>query len=234
MDRAQNPNLEILKLAVKRLGNLSDEMVFIGGCAVGLLITDKAAPPIRITRDVDAIVQIATKSEYYKLSNKLRERGFHEDTSEGAPLCRWVAESVILDVMPTDSTILGFGNQWYKAAMANSVEVELEPDLKIKIVSSPYFLITKLEAFNGRGNGDYLLSHDIEDVIAVLDGRPEIAADVASAPTKLIKELSERFDDLLNNLRFVESVAGHLPSDQASQARVPALLKLMKSIVDCL
>ena len=31
-------------LAVEQLGELVDEMVFLGGCATGLLITDPAAP----------------------------------------------------------------------------------------------------------------------------------------------------------------------------------------------
>ena len=37
-----DPNLEILKLAVDQLGELVDEMVFLGGCATGLLVTDPA------------------------------------------------------------------------------------------------------------------------------------------------------------------------------------------------
>lgn len=56
MHRAQNPNLAILEAAVQRLGALAEEMVFLGGCATGLLLTDAAAPPIRATKDVDAIV----------------------------------------------------------------------------------------------------------------------------------------------------------------------------------
>lgn len=87
MVKAQNPNIELLLLAVSQLGDLVDEMVFIGGCATGLLITDAAAPPIRATKDVDAIVQVTTKADYYKLSERLRVQGFVEDTSDGAPLC---------------------------------------------------------------------------------------------------------------------------------------------------
>lgn len=113
MERKQNPNLEILMLAVDLLGELADEMVFLGGCATGLLITDKAAPPIRVTRDVDVIVQVASLAEYHRLSSKLRTKRFKEDISQGAPICRWTADNVVLDVMPTDSEILGFGNQWY-------------------------------------------------------------------------------------------------------------------------
>jgi hypothetical protein len=43
MQRQNNPNLMILELAVNSLGTLANDMVFIGGCATGLLITDLVA-----------------------------------------------------------------------------------------------------------------------------------------------------------------------------------------------
>ena len=58
MSRQQNPNLEIMQLAVEQLGELVNEMVFLGGCATGLLITDPAAPSIRVTRDVDLLYKL--------------------------------------------------------------------------------------------------------------------------------------------------------------------------------
>ena len=167
MASVQNPNLQILTLAVNQLGELADEMVFLGGCATGLLISDPAAPPIRVTRDVDAIVQILTLAEYYKLSKKLKDRSFMEDTSESAPICRWTSGEIILDVMPTDQKILGFGNVWYQKVIEHSILFELPDARTIRIVSPPYFLITKLEAFEGRGKGDYMLSHDMEDIVTV-------------------------------------------------------------------
>jgi hypothetical protein len=95
MARQQNPNLDLLMLAVDRLGDLADEMVFLGGCATGLLITDSAAPPIRVTKDVDAIVQVVSPNDYHRLSKKLRAKGYAEDMSNGAPICRWTAENNI-------------------------------------------------------------------------------------------------------------------------------------------
>lgn len=226
----ENPNLEILMLAVNQLSELVDEMVFIGGCATGLLITDTAAPPIRVTKDVDAIVQVTSLSDYHQLSEKLRKKGFQEDTSDGAPICRWITEAVILDVMPTDSKILGFGNQWYATATRNAECIQLPSGKSIKMVSAPYFLITKLEAFDGRGAGDYLMSHDIEDIIAVLDGRPEIVNEVKRAETELVSELTERFKKLLQNRQFVDAVSGHMPTDTTSQSRVPMILETIKQL----
>jgi len=230
MARSQNPNILILTLAVDKLGELADEMVFLGGCATGLLITDPAAPPIRVTKDVDAIVQVVSRADYYRLSDKLRAKGFKEDISDDAPICRWVSDQVILDVMPTDIQILGFGNRWYVPAVEHAVNIQLPSGKTIRMVSTPYFLITKLEAFDGRGRGDYLGSHDIEDLIAVLDGRPSIVDEVELAESKLVKELSDRFKGLLQDNRFIESVSGHLLPDVTSPVRTGVVLDVMKRI----
>ena len=217
-------------LAVEQLGDLANEMVFLGGCATGLLITDPAAPAIRVTRDVDAIVEVASRSEYYSLSEKLRILGFKEDTSDGAPLCRWLADSVILDVMPTDAGILGFGNQWFASAMEHSRNIELSDGMKIRIVSAPYFLMTKLEAFEGRGNGDYLMSRDIEDIVAVLDGRPEIRNELRQADPVLAQAIAERCSALLKEARFIDALPGHMPAGESSSGRVSMLLDTVRAI----
>ena len=52
-----DPNLAMLERIAEALGPLRHRMVFLGGCATGLLITDPAAAPIRATRDVDVIVE---------------------------------------------------------------------------------------------------------------------------------------------------------------------------------
>jgi hypothetical protein len=97
-------------------------------------------------------------------------------------------------------------------------------------VSAPYFLITKLEAFDGRGHGDYLASHDVEDFIAVLDGRPALVNEIRGADSSLASALAERFDEMLQDSGFVESVSGHMPTDETSQARVAIVLDIMKRI----
>jgi len=194
MTRIQNPNLELLTQAVECLGPLVDELVFVGGCATGLLITDPAASPLRVTRDVDAIVQAVSTADYYQFANRLRERGFNEYQGDDAMICRWVFEHVLLDVMPVETKILGFGNKWYASAAKHAIKFDLSGGYQIKMVSAPFFLVTKFEAFDGRGQGDYLVSHDIEDIIAVLDGRSTIVDEVKQAPTELISALVMRLN----------------------------------------
>src|SRR5260221_10778552 len=78
-----------------------------------LLQPDPAAAAVRPTLDVDAIVAIASYAEFTLLENRLRELGFRESRAEGAPICRWLHGDLILDLMPTDASILGFSNRWY-------------------------------------------------------------------------------------------------------------------------
>ncbi len=56
---ADNPNLAILEMAVQALGELTDSLVFVGGCATGLLVTKIRANQIRATEDVDVITRVA-------------------------------------------------------------------------------------------------------------------------------------------------------------------------------
>ena len=218
-----DPNLEILEHVASRLGSLVEEVVFLGGCATGLLITDPAAPSIRVSNDVDVIIEVASYAAYNRIAHRLRQLGFVEDASTGAPLCRWLVEQVRLDVMPTDARILGFGNRWYKPAIASATSVTLPSGQMIRVVSAPYFVATKLEAFHGRGEGDYLGSHDLEDLVAVVDGRPELISEVQAHPTELRTYLAGEIGRLLNDPRFQDALPGHLPGDPASQARLSAV-----------
>lgn len=223
-------NIRMIIHVAKRLGDLKDKVVFVGGCATGLFITDPAMPEVRATQDVDVIVEVASRMEYYKLENALRSRGFIQDMSENAPVCRWLVDAIKVDIMPTQEDILGFSNRWYLPAIKNADYVELEKELTIQLVTPPYFLATKIEAFKGRGDGDYMASHDMEDIIMVLDGRPEIVSEIRNSSDDLKTFLSGTFRTLLTNGEFLDAILGHLPPDRASQARLPRLMQCLEEI----
>jgi len=141
-----------------------------------------------------------------------------------------VAGPVILDVMPTDARILGFGNRWYMPALHNAVCVELPSGEAVHGVSAPYFLATKLEAFDGRGKGDYLLSHDIEDIVAVIDGGTELQTELAESAHDLKDYLADRFASLLVTRACTDALPGHLSPDHAGQARVLLVTDRMQAV----
>ena len=232
MVRALNPNVALMEAAVAGLGPVSEQMVFLGGCATGLLITDPAAPPIRATRDVDVIIEVASLAEYYRISESLRDRGFSEDQAEQAPICRWVGHGVLLDVMPTNLDILGFGSEWYERAFGAAQVHDLPSGHTIWLISAPYFLITKLAAFDWRGHGDYALSHDMEDLIAVIDGRPTVTQEVEQLEADAHDHLARKIAALLGNRAFVDSLPGHLPGDPGNQARLPMIVTRLQEMAE--
>jgi hypothetical protein len=225
-----SPNVAILETAVSRLGPLLDELVFTGGCTTGLFITDPGAAEVRATIDADAIVEVASYARLTSFEDRLRGLGFHEDTSEGAPRCRWLHGSLILDVMPTDEAILGFTNRWFPSAVATS-ERRVIAGREIRVVTPVHFIATKLEAFRDRGDGDYWASRDIEDVITVVDGRPEIVEDAKAAPTDVQAYVAAQLRELLETDAFRDALPGYLPPDSASQARLPLLLRRLRTVV---
>jgi hypothetical protein len=225
-----NPNLQLLTDAAKLLRPILEELVFVGGCVTALLITDKAAAEVRPTFDVDAIAEITSYVAYAEFSERLRKLGFQEDTKEGAPLCRWRQDTTTLDVMPLDEKILGFSNTWYRPAMEHAEEGELEKGLKIRLVSPVYFCASKLEAFAGRGKNDYQASRDLEDLIAVVDGRAELVGEIRGAGGDVRSYLAKEMKALISIREFNDALPGHLPPDAASQARIGAVLSRLEEI----
>jgi hypothetical protein len=159
----------------------------------------------------------------------LRSLGFQEDTSKGAPVYRWVIDGMKLDVMPIDEKILGFTNRWYQAGMDAAKELELEPGLFIRVITAPYFVATKLDAFKGRGRGDFANSHDLEDLLAVIDGREEIIKEMTHAG-EVRSFVAEQFRMLLETPAFTDALPGYLLPDVGSQMRLPILLNRLAKI----
>lgn len=228
---ANDPNVALLETVAERLGDdLREEMVFVGGAVAGLLITDPAMPAIRPTEDVDLVCRAVARVEYHRVETALRARGFVQDMHKDAPICRWQIGNVVVDVMPPLEDILGFANRWYPLALETAEPVALPSGRLIRLISAPTFLATKLEAFDGRGNGDYLFSHDLGDLMAVIDGRATLPDECLSSPPQLQAYLGERFGMLLATPAFVEALAGHLPGDAASQERLPDLLETLRRL----
>lgn len=225
----QNPNLAQLTSGAAKLEPLLDRIVFVGGCVTGLLVTDLASAPIRATLDVDVIVEAASYVEFTALEQQLRQLGFRESQAEGSPVCRWVNEDLLLDFMPIDPSILGFSNRWYGPALQTAQKTSVGT-YEIRVIIAPYFVATKLDAFHGRGKNDFRASHDLEDIVTVIDGRPEIVGEVHLAPGDLQEYIRDEFGKLLSNRDFLDALPGHLLPDAASQQRVGLVLKRLQQM----
>jgi predicted nucleotidyltransferase len=225
-----NPNIELLLTAIHKLEPLLEQIVFVGGCVTGLLLTDPGAAPARASIDVDVIVEAVSYPEFAALETQLGILGFHQTQETGDPVCRWLSDNLVLDFMPIDPTILGFSNRWYRPTFENSSSLEIAGK-KVRLITAPYFLATKLEAFHGRGRNDYRSSHDLEDVITVIDGRAEVVEEVRHSEMQVQRYLSDRFSSLISSRDFLDALPGHLLPDTASQDRAGLVLQRMRDMV---
>jgi predicted nucleotidyltransferase len=230
-----NPNLAILELVAQALGPVCDSVIFVGGCATGLLLTQERPDRIRITEDVDIVAEALTVHAYHAIEKQVRAQGFNNDIRPDAPICRWVYKSVTLDLMPTVKDILGFANRWYPLALETAQPVVLPSGTRIKLITAPLFIGTKLEAFkdrgkDARGKPDYLGSHDLEDIITVVDRRTELLEECRAAPLELRGYLSAEFTALFSDPEFEQALSGHLPGDSFSQQRAKPLAQTLREL----
>lgn len=226
-----DPNIELLTRVVQALGELRSRMTFVGGCATALLITDPAASPVRPTQDVDAVVAVVSLAEYHQMGEALRARGFSQSIEEGEPPYRWTLAGLKLDLMPSDPAVLGFTNRWYTAVLRSAFTVSVGEGIEIRLADAPSFLATKLEAFLDRGQGDYLSSHDLEDVLSVVDGRPELVDEVRAADADLRTFAGATFADLLADEGFLNALPG-LVLEGSLAVRTPIVLQRLRQLAE--
>jgi predicted nucleotidyltransferase len=219
--------IDMITQVAKALGDLLDDVVFVGGCVTGLLINDAfTLEQVRFTDDVDLIVNIITHADWNQLQSKLRSRGFKENM-EDTVICRVRLAGLKVDIMPIKKEILGFTNQWYQDALKHPLPYKLG-DINVNIISPVYYVATKLEAFEGRGNKGLLSSHDIEDVVTLFDGRAQVINEINTAEKKVQQYICTKLNAMMTNENFeyvIQGVArGNLQREQVIINRIEACL----------
>ncbi len=208
-------NIQAVQLVAEGLRDLRDQVVFVGGAVVSLYADDPSADVPRPTSDIDLVVVVSSYAEYERLEERLRQLGFHHSPEDDI-MCRYRYHGVMVDIMPTNVPAIGPTNKWYIPGMAHAVDHALPDGSKIKLLTAPYFLATKLEAFKSRG-GDMRTSKDFEDIVFVLDSRLGWLDELMHAPGDVRDYLRKGFDELTRTHSFYEAISGHLDPRVANE-----------------
>jgi len=222
-------NIDMLQTVADGLEELKDEIVFVGGAVAELYADDPASSDIRPTQDVDCTIELSSYKEHTELEEDLRTKGFANDTSQGAPICRWIYQDIKVDVMPTDENVLGFNNQWYPGGVGNKISKTLPDGTEIFVFPPEYYLASKFEAHNDRGGNDLRQSHDFEDIIYILDNCTSILEDIRNAEEDVKNYLKEECESLLKNDGLSEGIESALPYGSDSD-RVEMIETLISDI----
>jgi predicted nucleotidyltransferase len=212
-----------LRIAADALGDLNTQVVFLGGASVDLWITDPTTRAPRVTYDVDVVIEVTTLAGYADFQEQLRRRGFREDIESGI-ICRWQhpASGLVLDAVPVRHELAGFSGRWLADAAAAAVTTSLDDNMTIRAVPAAWLTVLKLEAFASRGNDDVLQSRDVEDIILLVDGREELAGELAALPSDARTYVTDQLRALTDH-RFIDyAVEGALVAADA-RARASAV-----------
>ncbi|WP_460063206.1 nucleotidyl transferase AbiEii/AbiGii toxin family protein [Pseudomonas sp. S2_H08] len=224
-------NYELIEFVAEGLGEaFLAEVAFVGGCTTAMLVTDTAVlDDIRFTDDVDLVIELAGISAWNQLTERLAAKGF-KITGEDEVNCRFRFNDVVVDVMPSDPAVLGYANRWFVEGLARADKFTLPSGTAIQIFQPAYFLATKLEAFAGRGNGDPY-HKDVEDMIILIDGRPELLEEVGQTDKDLKGFITEGVQKLmaLDGVGYVIESSG---SVQANPGRGQIIHRRMKALAN--
>ncbi|UVK99825.1 hypothetical protein [Pseudomonas sp. B21-048] len=222
-------NYELIEFVADGLGEaFLAEVAFVGGCTTAMLVTDTAVlDDIRFTDDVDLVIELAGISAWQHLTERLATKHF-KITGEDEVNCRFRFNDVVVDVMPSDPEVLGYANRWFVEGLARADKFTLPSGTVIQIFKPTYFLATKLEAFSGRGEGDPY-HKDVEDIIILIDGRPELLEEVRQAESELKEFITTGIRELtvLSGIDYVIESSG---SVQANPGRGRIIHKRMKDL----
>jgi len=100
---------------------------------------------------------------------------------------------------------------------------------KVRVLSVPFYLATKFEAFNDRGV-DYRTSHDFEDIIYVIDNCTTVVKEISEAEEKVKSFIKDELRKVLGNSNVVEIIQSQVHPNMAA-GRYPLILTKIKEIV---
>lgn len=196
----------VLKIAMA-LEELNAKVVYVGGSVVQFYASDQGAANPMTTYDVDCVVDLTTYREYHAFEEELHRKNFSNDTSDGAPICRYLFDDEIVDFMPKVDTGIGESNRWYPMGVEHKQHYSVNSNTAIFIMPVTYYLASKFEALNSRGGKDYRGSKDFEDIVYVVNGCHDLKEEIENTDDEEVRDyLRSEFSALCHRPNLQEEI----------------------------
>lgn len=224
-------SIESVALVATALTNLRTEAVFVGAAILPLYVGPAVALQIRPTRDVDFAFNIGGVAAFQKREGELRDRGFEPDISDEPPLaCRYRVQNIVVDMVSAQtSKAQTFTNEWYRFAFDDPMQATVH-GVEINIPSAPVYLATKLEAFFNRGIRDWHASTDLEDIVSLVEGRDELAAEIVDTHPKVRAFVAKSMASLLALPGFRDYLVGAVTQGPGHGVRADLVFRQLQAI----
>ena len=220
-------NRKIIQRVAQALGELNNEVIYVGGATVSLYVNDPAADDVRPTKDIDISIKMASLSHLEEIREKLVAKGFKQ-TADLDVICRFKLDDILVDVMGTKPVGWAPANPWFEAGFENREQIDIDGQI-INIMPLPYFLASKFVAHSDRGGNDPRMSHDFEDIIYILDNRTDWHEIVKNADKVVNAYLLEQFQNILESRGMQEAILGNLYYE-TQEVRYNMVIEKIKSL----
>lgn len=201
-------NKEIIKKVALTLGELNNDVIYVGGATVSLYINDPAADDVRPTKDIDISLQILSIPQLEQIREQLVDKGLKQSADLGV-ICRFKLDDILVDVMSTKAVGWAPANPWFADGF-NQRETVLIDEIPVQIMPLPYFLASKFSAFTDRGGSDPRYSKDFEDITYILNNRTDWHEVLIASEPDVKEFLARQLQEIVNSSKLHEALRGNL------------------------
>ena len=205
-----DPNRDRLQRAADLLGTLGTRFAVLGGAAVGLFLRPGMTQWARQTNDVDVIVPVDSPTEWREFEELLISADFRNDHDT---IIRFHHAEDVYDFIPRGdrmANLLGFDVRFHREAFERALDVEITPGCRAPVVPLAFLFVTKVCAFQDRGQADPYESKDLEDLVALLMGS-NATVELEHAPPSVQDTVAHWASALLGHPSHSDWVEGHVP-----------------------
>ncbi len=220
-------NIDLVVKIAQKLGALNEKVVFVGGAVVSVYADDPAAEEVRPTDDIDFTLELTGYNDWVKLNENLLEIGF-QPNPKGNAMCNFIYEGINIDIMPAEDSPIGVSNRWYKPGFEFIKKLTFN-EQTIRVLSVPFYIATKLEAFNDRGR-DYRTSHDFEDVIYVIDNCTTIVEEILQSEKDVKNFIVTELKKVITNPHIEEIIQSQIHPNMVA-GRYPLIIEKLEQII---
>ncbi|MEO0473028.1 MAG: hypothetical protein AAF206_25665 [Bacteroidota bacterium] len=221
--------LQDLATLARAFEPVGGKTVFYGSAALAIYATSQAAPEIRSNRTVDCVLGRLALLDQQMPTQSMKQSAFELKKREGL-ITHWTYADIPLRLLLCRNAAFVDQYRWLAEGLDYAESHEIDGQ-SIRIYSPAYFLAAKMEAFDKEGKYDYRYSEDFEDILYLLDNRPEIVMEVNAAFYEVRTYIQGQFSLYLADPYLEEGMYTALPIG-TDAAVVGQLMDLMREMVD--
>lgn len=184
--------------------------VFAGASILPLLLDDPAAPPPRFTEDVDTVVDVISYGKWETLQRRLYECGLRvraDSTVGKGRICLFHLGEIEVDIMPVHTPEILPPSRMLELGFQSAEPFQLAGDLEVFALSASSLLAAKLEAFFERGVRQLPTSKDLDDIVALFDGRMRLTDEISDATPEMRIFISDGLRRFLANGNVLDVIS---------------------------